>query len=239
MEAGTDTTVDLGRRVKDAYVGMLKKRQLSFASWPPGGPEPGVGDPLADRTKVEHGPMTTWLVFPEKDHLALKHNEQVVYADDADLVSTFVHPIGLGCAGEHPGRPEAGVVSVGEFLDSWASLKCGEWSPSPQSEIVYMYGLGEVPEGTEHFSFPQSSEAAKLSVDWDRWHDLRDIVDKRALTVTEQLEYQRFARIVALLDAEAARAADVALGGLVNEHERVIASIRRLTTAVRAAAEKR
>ena len=38
--------------------------------------------------------------------------------------------------------------------------------------------------------------------------------------------------------AEAARAADVGLDGLVKEHERVIASIRRLTAAVRVAAEQ-
>jgi len=218
---------------------MLRKRQWSPALWPPGEPELVVGDPLADRTQVDRDPMTTGFVFPEEDRLALKRNEQLVYAADACDVSKFVYPIGLGCAGEHPGRAEAGVVFLDKFLDSWALLECGEWSPSPQSVIVYMYGLGEVPEGTEYVSFPQSSETTEPPVDWDRWHELLDIRAQRPLTTSEEKEYQEYARIAARLDAEAGRTADAALDNLVEEHERVLDSIRRLTAAVRAAAEQR
>jgi GrpB-like predicted nucleotidyltransferase (UPF0157 family) len=72
--------------------------------------------------------------------------------------------------------------------------------------------------------------------DWDRWHELLDIRDKRRLTPGEEAEYQRFARITAQLDAEEGRAADAALDNLVKEHERVIASIQRATVALQAAA---
>lgn len=75
--------------------------------------------------------------------------------------------------------------------------------------------------------------------DWDRWHELLDIRAERTLTTSEEQEYEEYARIAAQLDAEEGRAADAALDNLVKEHERVIASIRRLTAAVRAAAEQR
>lgn len=75
-------------------------------------------------------------------------------------------------------------------------------------------------------------------VDWDRWHELLDVRDKRELTPNEGLEYRRFANLAKRLDAEAAQAADVALDGLVKEHERVIDSIRRLTNAVEKALDE-
>jgi len=65
-------------------------------------------------------------------------------------------------------------------------------------------------------------------IDWDRWHDLLDIRAERALTTSEEQEYQEYARLAAQLDAEEGRAADAALDKLVKEHERVLDSIRRL-----------
>ena len=66
------------------------------------------------------------------------------------------------------------------------------------------------------------------AVKWDRWHELLDIKAERALTTSEEQEYQEYARIAAQLDAEEGRAADTALDNLVKEHERVLDSIRRL-----------
>lgn len=77
------------------------------------------------------------------------------------------------------------------------------------------------------------SGSTVVEVDWDRWHELRDIMDKRVLTSSESEEYRRFVRMVARLDADAARAAGVALDGLVKEHESVIASMRRATRRLR------
>ncbi len=135
--------------------------------------------------------------------------------------------------------PDAGNVSLAQFFDRYFAFEYLDPSRLGEHASVYVTVLTGEPEGTEDFSLPGISRPIGAPVDWDRWHELRDIRDKRGLTPSEEPEYQRFARIVARLDAEAARAADVALGGLVKEHERVIASIRRLTAAVRAAAEQR
>lgn len=70
------------------------------------------------------------------------------------------------------------------------------------------------------------------SVDWNRWHELLDIRDKRGLTPDEEAEHQRFAHIAAQLDAEEGKAADAALDKLVKEHERRLASLERLTQAL-------
>lgn len=67
--------------------------------------------------------------------------------------------------------------------------------------------------------------------DWDRWHELLDIRAQRALTTSEEYEYEEYARIVAQLDAEEGGAASAALDNLVKEHERVIDSIRRVTAS--------
>lgn len=71
---------------------------------------------------------------------------------------------------------------------------------------------------------------------WDRWHELLDLLAERALTTSEEQEYEEYAQLAAHLDAKEGRAADAALDDMVKEHERAIASIRRLTAAVRAAA---
>lgn len=41
--------------------------------------------------------------------------------------------------------------------------------------------------------------------DWDRWHELMDILSVRAFTRAESVEYVEFRRLVAKLDAEEAR----------------------------------
>ncbi len=72
------------------------------------------------------------------------------------------------------------------------------------------------------------------ATNWDRWHDLLDIRARRALTTSEQREYQEYARIAQQLDAEEGQAADAAFDDLIKKHERVIASIRRATEAINA-----
>lgn len=74
-------------------------------------------------------------------------------------------------------------------------------------------------------------------VDWDRWHWLLDLRAQRALSASEKQEYEEYVRLARELDVKEGRTADAALGNLVKEHERVIASIRRLTAAVRAKAD--
>lgn len=73
---------------------------------------------------------------------------------------------------------------------------------------------------------------------WDRYHDLLDIMTTRGLSSDERLKYERFLPIIAKLDAEEGEAGNVALDDLVKGHERVVASIARLTAAVHAAAEQ-
>ncbi len=134
---------------------------------------------------------------------------------------------------------DADSVSLAQFFDRYLAIEYPDPSQLGEHALVYMTVLAGEPEGTECFFLPPISKPIGGPVDWDRWHELRDIRDERGLTPSEETEYQRFARIVARLDAEAARDADGALDGLVKKHERIIASIRRLTAAVRAAAEHR
>lgn len=56
--------------------------------------------------------------------------------------------------------------------------------------------------------------------DWNRWHDLRDIRAKRALTPAESAEYDRFVAIVDRLDAEEATRCDKVLDKLVGHSRR-------------------
>lgn len=140
---------------------------------------------------------------------------------------------------ESPAAFLVAEVSVGGFLDNYFAAERHDPDQPAEFLLVYMSLFAGGSECTEYFVPPAISEPVEPPVDWDRWHELRDIMDKRGLTHSEEKEYQRFVRIVARLDAEAARAADVGLDGLVKEHENVIASIRRLTAAVRAAAEQR
>lgn len=91
---------------------------------------------------------------------------------------------------------------------------------------------------TQDFSVPLRELFVEDSIDWDRWHELRDIREERALTRDEETEYEWFARIVSRLDAEEEAIAARAVEALVKKHERVIASLERLTEAVKAAAER-
>jgi len=77
-----------------------------------------------------------------------------------------------------------------------------------------------------------------LVVDWDRWHELLDLRDSRALTAEEQLEYAQIAEVVSRLDEEEAQLGGGAVDALVRKHERVLDSIERLTQAVNAAADR-
>lgn len=74
--------------------------------------------------------------------------------------------------------------------------------------------------------------------DWDRWHDLLDIRARRGLTPDEEAEYQKFLVVVDGLDAEEAVIAEAYLAGCVEKHMRIIASIERLTEAVKKAAKR-
>lgn len=134
--------------------------------------------------------------------------------------------------------PDAGNVSLAQFFDSYLAIEFLDPSGLGEHALVYMTVLTGEPEGTEDFFLEAISRPVEAPVDWDRWHDLLDIRAQRALTTSEEQEYEEYARIAAQLDAEEGRAADAALDNLVKEHERVIASIRRLTAAVRAAAEQ-
>ena len=67
---------------------------------------------------------------------------------------------------------------------------------------------------------------------WARWHDLRDIREKRDLTESEQVEYDGYMVIVKDLDAEEEALLTQIVDRLAEKHERVLASIRRLTEAV-------
>ncbi len=74
--------------------------------------------------------------------------------------------------------------------------------------------------------------------DWDRWHELLDIRHGRGLSLAEYEEYKAFTQLVRTLDAKEGKVADADLANLCTEHGRIIASIRRLTVAVRDAAEQ-
>lgn len=92
--------------------------------------------------------------------------------------------------------------------------------------------------GTECVALVCAHRRPDDAADWDRWHDLLDIRDREGLTPDEQVEYDRFAKVVAKLDAEDAAVSAPAVEALVKKHERVLASIEQLTKAVRAAADR-
>ena len=71
-----------------------------------------------------------------------------------------------------------------------------------------------------------------MQSNWNRWHDLLDIQDRRTFTLCEQAEYDRFIPIVERLDDEEAALAKPGIDALVSKHERIQASIVRLTRAV-------
>lgn len=128
-------------------------------------------------------------------------------------------------------------VSLGQALCLLAN-KYFEPNDREQHVVTYTALLAAETRSTEYFAPSIPLRPSAGSVDWDRWHDLLDIKAKRQLTNSEEREYQVFTEIVARLDAEEEEAADAALDHLASEHERVLDSIRRLTAAVRAAAER-
>lgn len=131
--------------------------------------------------------------------------------------------------------PYVSVESLAHFLDVWAVQEYCVQTPHPQPGAITISVLSEIPEGTEYFSVAGWYEPIELSVNWDRWHELLDSRAQRPLTTIEEKEYEEYAQIAAKLDAEEAKTAEVAMDGLVKEHERVLDSIRSLTAAVRAA----
>lgn len=114
--------------------------------------------------------------------------------------------------------------------------------PAEYARVVrWIVMIASLPMGegeTVGLSFPLHELFDEDSIDWDRWHELRDIREERALTRDEETEYEWFARIVSRLDAEEEAIAARAVEALVKKHERVIASLERLTEAVKAAAER-
>lgn len=72
-------------------------------------------------------------------------------------------------------------------------------------------------------------------VDWDRWHELLDKAESGILLPDEAIEYEKLEKVVQVLDAKEARVAAEGLDQLENQHDRVLASIRRVTDAVVAA----
>lgn len=76
------------------------------------------------------------------------------------------------------------------------------------------------------------------AVDWDRWHDLLDKADHGGLTLLEEAEYQRIKAIVDDLDAREAQVSARQIKPYLDKHEKVILSIRRLTSAINDASTK-
>ena len=72
-----------------------------------------------------------------------------------------------------------------------------------------------------------------MIIDWERWHDLLTIRDHRAMTETEKREYDEMLAVVVVLDAEDAAVSEAAMDKLEQKHDRIIASIDRLTDKLR------
>ncbi len=104
------------------------------------------------------------------------------------------------------------------------------------------YNVLSLPWG-EHATFfvasEDPSESGEADDDWERWHQLLDLREERQLTPDEEIEYQEFSRIVADLDAREASKSRRATRRLLKRHETVLGSIRKLTSTLRKATEKR
>ena len=74
-----------------------------------------------------------------------------------------------------------------------------------------------------------------VRIDWNRWHELLDHIEKDGLSPEESIEYEQMEKVVQALDESEARVAGRALDQLEKQHDRVLASIRRVTDAVVAA----
>ena len=133
--------------------------------------------------------------------------------------------------------PKASPGSIRALIDDWSHEAGAEYEQDFASLIILARSLPGDEQPTVIFSIPLEELFRESSVDWDRWHDLLDIREQRALTQQEQAEYDRMAETVARLDAEEAATSNAAVDSLVKRHERVLASIERLTEAVRQAAQ--
>ena len=72
-----------------------------------------------------------------------------------------------------------------------------------------------------------------MAIDWGRYHDLLDKMDRVGLTCAETTEYLAYMPEVNRLDADEERISAPGLAKLDRAHDEVIASIRRLTAAIR------
>jgi len=142
---------------------------------------------------------------------------------------------------DKPDRPHHGAtaLSLGDLAGHWFARHTSLAQHPRAVRWVVMVASLPMGEGeTVGISFPLHELCDEDSIDWERWHELRDIREERALTRDEETEYEWFARIVSRLDAEEETIAARAVEALVKKHERVIASLERLTEAVKAAAER-
>lgn len=72
-------------------------------------------------------------------------------------------------------------------------------------------------------------------IDWDRWHELLEKSETGKLPPEETIEYEKMVDLVHALDTWEARIAEDEVKKLNKRHDRVLASIRRLTDALTAA----
>lgn len=141
---------------------------------------------------------------------------------------------------------ELDARSAAKLIDRLGETRHGRWlffgAGVPDDTYVSIWEIGtsllSADWMTEHLVLVCADRPSDSPVDWDRWHDLLDIRDREGFTPDEQVEYDRFAQIVAKLDAEDAAVSAPAVEALVKKHERVLASIEQLTKAVRAAADR-
>ena len=71
-------------------------------------------------------------------------------------------------------------------------------------------------------------------VDWDRWHELLDILAERTFTLNEMEEYNEMREVAEKLDDAEAERCEPIVDALVARHERVIASLESLARDDRA-----
>lgn len=125
-------------------------------------------------------------------------------------------------------KPEQGTVLLEPAC--WASVESEVGSELIGAEFRFKYEPRERYKATAGSALPP--------VDWDRWDELRNKRRFGGLTADEDREYERSARVVAVLDALEAARAERAVEGLLEKHKRVVASLDRLAKAVRTAAEQ-
>lgn len=139
---------------------------------------------------------------------------------------------------------QAGYKGRARKSDRLSVLSCAqEWllnevSPDKgdvEKSLLLVTGLPMGDQATESLSSPLDRVWQERPPKWDRWHELLELRAQRQLTLHEKAEYDQLAGIVAGLDAEEEAIAAPAVERLAGQHERVLASIDRLTEAVEAA----